>query len=44
MILKIPYEAYFQVAYVSVVITFIFIFTDTCRSDLLLLIPLTIDS
>ena len=30
MTLKISYEAYFQPAYVSVVITFIFIFTDTC--------------
>ena len=28
--LKIIYDAYFQPAYISVVIIFMFIFTDTC--------------
>ena len=45
MTLKIPYEAYFQPAYVSVVITFIFIFTDTCSYPIYFyLFLLTIDT
>ena len=45
MILKIPSEAYFQPAYVSVVINVIFIFTDTCSYPIYFyLFLLTIDT